>query len=96
MCTVVHLLANGLQKRSLPGYTHSYFVCLCDIYIYIYLVYLTLSLPCMWLEPTASYQQKVWPLLVYGLHFAFFGPFLKLQLEPVHQPFINMCFMVQV
>jgi len=76
--------------------THVPILFACVIYIYIYLVYLTLSLPCMWLEPTASYQQKVWPLLVYGLHFAFFGPFLKLQLEPVHQPFINMCFMVQV
>lgn len=38
MCTVVHLLANGLQRHSLPGYTRSYFVCLCDIYIYIFSV----------------------------------------------------------
>lgn len=30
------------------------------------------------------------------LEFCFLWALLKLQPEPVHQPFINMCFMVQV
>lgn len=34
MCTVVHLLTNSLQRQGVPGYTHSYFVCLCDIYAF--------------------------------------------------------------